>query len=408
MGHGVRAATFAAAVVVALAGCRPDAGSGPAQAPGGQGGPGVAAAAGPTSVVTEVRRTRLEVPKGMQLQTMEFADATHGYATFVSRYPVEGSGDSGRYASSLYATADGGRTWKQLADPRRPSLSPQLYTVDSRTLVLLAEPYGWFVSSDGGATFQARPAEPAPPEIDAIYSPYSLGAFRVYCEKRCVLRRYDGARSTMLPQPNLPGELGAVVSAGDMLWITSLDSKLTPYTAFSRDGGMTWQRRDVPEHPGGRPTRVDFRVSADGRDVWLVGYLAGPIPGYHSAAFVPSVTSLGAVALRRKDVGVPLLWLLSGDRWVSSGTAGAPTPSDMPYAVAAIGGGLAAVTGPHGLALVDATWHPIDMTPRPEWVTTLRDGTVAASASRPTSGTMFLGRREGRGLSWVQVELGPA
>ena len=381
-----------ATLTLALAGCQP--GANPAPSPAPRAGDAVGA---PTSIVSEVRRSKLAVPKGMALLTMEFADASHGYAAFVSEYPVSGTGDDARYASSLFATVDGGRTWKQLADPRRPSRSPQLYTVDARTIVLLADPYAWYVSRDGGATFSQRPDDPAPPELDSLQSPYRLD-----CADGCVIKRYDGHSSTLLAQPTLPGDLGAVIQAGDSLWAASLDASGTPFTATSRDGGKSWQRRDVPAHDGGRPTRVNLQVSPDGGDVWLVGYLVGPIPGYHRVG-----GGLGsALPLRRKDLGVPLLWLREGDRWVPKGTVGAPEPSQNPFAVAAVGGGLAAVTGPHGLALVDGAWHEIQMSPRPEWVTALRDGTVVAAA--PTNGSLFLGRRSGRDLSWVEVAVSSA
>jgi hypothetical protein len=74
--------------------------------------------------------------------------------------------------------------------------------------------------------------------------------------------------------------------------------------------------------------------------------------------------------------------------------------------VAAIGGGLAAVTGPHGLALVDVAWRNVDMSPRPEFVLALRDGTVFASA--PRFDTVFLGARSGTQLRWMKVVVTPA
>jgi hypothetical protein len=113
---------------------------------------------------------------------------------------------------------------------------------------------------------------------------------------------------------------------------------------------------------------------------------------------------VGAVApQRRKETGVPLLWLLAGDQWVVKGTVSAPPPSLEVFSVAAIGGGYAAVQGPRGLSVVDVTWHPVDLFPRSEWVTTLRDGTVFASA--PSNRTYYLGTRTGSAIRWIQVIL---
>jgi hypothetical protein len=284
-----------------------------------------------------------------------------------------------------------------------------MYTVDVRTVVLLAEPFGWYVSTDAGASFALRPSEPAPSELDALGG----GAYRLDCEAGCVLTKHGGT----VTQPGLPGELGAVTEvspqtgspaepgAADtaaVVWTASLDSGSesgdvagrgnTVRTAVSRDQGRTWRRIDPPAHPAGTSARVSLTSSPDGRDVWLIGYSGGGVGG------------VGAVApQRRKETGVPLLWLLAGDQWVVKGTVSAPPPSLEVFSVAAIGGGYAAVQGPRGLSVVDVTWHPVDMFPRSEWVTTLRDGTVFATA--PSNRTYYLGTRTGSAIRWIQVIL---
>ena len=52
----------------------------------------------------------------------------------------------------LYATVDGGRSWRCCGIPVRWRHDQQLYAVPG-AVVLLAEPYGWYTSTDGGATF---------------------------------------------------------------------------------------------------------------------------------------------------------------------------------------------------------------------------------------------------------------
>jgi hypothetical protein len=300
-------------------------------APAGCQSPPASSVSAPLSQQVEVRRSQLDAPAGYNVQTVEFADASHGFAELVTRQPVA----TDRYGSALFSTVDGGLTWHPLADPRQPSSSPQLYTVDNRTVVLLAEPYGWYVSIDAGASFERRPSDPAPSELDALDA-LGAGSHPLACEPAC---------------------------------------------------------DPPPAHPGGSPYRVEVSASPDGHDVWLVGYLSSAGAGVGSVA--PS---------RRKDVGVPLLWLRVGGRWVPKGVIGAPTPTLDVYSVTPIGGGLAAVAGSHAsFFLVDAAWHPVDLSPRPEWVSTLRDGTVFAIA--PTNRTYYLGTRTGSTVRWVQVAL---
>ncbi len=331
----------------------------------------------PTSAVTEVRRSTLPAPAGYGVLTVEFADAVHGYAGLITDEPVAPN----QYGSMLFATDDGGRTWRQLDDPRRPSPSPQLYTVDARTIVLLAEP-GWFVSTDGGASFQARAQQPEPAQLSDLSGEYQLA-----CDNGCSIVRRGG----QVTQPELRGELAAVtqVGIGGPVWAVSLDDG-EPRTTVSQDGGRTWRQIDVPAHPDGRPAR--FSLSGSGGEIWLIGYITADGGG------------LGQVMpLRRKETGLPLLWRMVDDRWVAQGISNAPPTGHGVFAVAAIGGGLAAVAAPTGLFLVDSRWHPVELFPQPEWVTTLRDGTVFAPG--PTNQTYYLGTRTGSAVAWVQVVL---
>jgi hypothetical protein len=339
--------------------------------------------------VVEVRRSVLGTTAGYQLQTVEFADAGHGFAQAVTALPVTAD----RFGSTLFGTVDGGRSWHALADPRQPSPSPQLYIVDARTIVLLAESVGWYVSTDGGATFSYRPMQPAPSELDAI----SGTSFGLDCATGCALSRTGGP----VNQPGLPGVLGAVAEVRrptgpakpGAVWAASLDGG-SARAAISADQGRTWRRLDPPARPDAPLARVGLTISADGRDVWLIGYPGGGVAGMGTVA-----------AQRRKESGVPLLWLLAGDRWIAKGTVGAPEPSLDPFSVAPIGGGLAAVQGHRHMFLVDDSWHPSDLAPQCEWVSTLRDGTVFATA--PSNRTYYLGTRTGSVVRWIQIVLAP-
>ena len=108
--------------------------------------------------------------------------------------------------------------------------------------------------------------------------------------------------------------------------------------------------------------------------------------------------------VRRKEGGIPLLWLFEGDRWVPKGTVDAPDPNRERYSsfeVAAIGGGLAAVAGPHGLNLVDTAWRRVDLRPGAASVGLLPDGTIFAANDRHT--VFYLGTRTGSEIGWVRL-----
>jgi hypothetical protein len=364
-----------AVVAVALAGC--------ASSSDGDGGD---TGRPPTSSVTEVRQGVLSAPAGYRVLTVEFGDASHGYAGLITNDPI----GPNQYGSALYATVDGGQTWRELDDPQRTSPSPQLYVVDARTIVLLREP-GWFVSTDGGASFQARAGESSPAEMDGL-----SGEFQLDCESGpCAVRH----RGSPVNQPDLPGALTGVaevhIGAPDSpVWTASMDNA-TPYTAVSRDRGATWQAVAVPEHPAGRPSRL--AVTSGGGDVWLVGYVDLP------AAAMGSI-----VPLRRKETGIPVLWRLDGGRWIARGILGAPSTDSAQfglgvYSVAAAGGGFAAVAAPTGLYLVDNNWNAVELSPRVGWVNTLRDGTVFAAAT--DNQTYYLGSGSGSSIRWIQLVL---
>ena len=370
----VVAATVAASTVTTATAC---------QAPPGD----PAIPTGPTSVVGRELTATIPTPDGYRLQTVEFADARHGYAALWTDEPVDRGVSTDpatwRYASAVFATTDGGATWIRRPDPRPPTPSPQMYTVDAQTVVLLAEPDGWYVSTDGGASFGFRPGMQEPAELDRRFHP---GPVRLACDDGCWVS-VNGTRV----ETGLTGSVNGVAEGADRLWVAGVADGAAQ-AAVSGDGGQTWRRVDVPAQVAGGLSRVVLSVSPDGADVWLVGYTD------------PAAGGIGQRApLRRKDVGVPLLWRWTGDAWAIQGTAGRPTEQQVPYSVTAIGGGLAAVTGPGGLSLVDEAWHPTGMRPGPEYVTALPDGTVFAPA--PTSHVYYLGTRVDRAVTWVRLSL---
>ena len=200
--------------------------------------------------------------------------------------------------------------------------------------------------------------------------------------------------------PGLPGQAGMAIDAGGVVWAATLDGAMAN-SAFSRDRGRTWQPRDVPPHPIGTPNRLDLRVSPDGGDVWLVGYL-DETGGRAGGSGSP-------LTVQRKGDGLPVLWLFEGDRWVPKGTVNPPKPSPDPYVqytVAAIGGGLAAVAGPDWFVLVASGWRTVDATPPVDYVSTLPDGTVFGVNAQHLA--VYLGTRTGSEVRWAQLLLDDA
>jgi hypothetical protein len=264
-----------------------------------------------------------------------------------------------------------------------------MYVIDAQTVVLSSTPDDYWVTVDGGRTYR-HDGKTYPKEWDSA-----------------IARRYpvraDGGQvvvvsgATLVPtpaQPDLPGDVLAAVRAGGRLVAASLsDTRDTAYTATSDDGGRTWQQRAVNAHSGaGRFENLGLDVSPDGADVWLLAY--------------PQLAAGSVGRAVRKEVGLPALWRFDGGRWIAKGTVGRPKPEPMgAYSVALIGGGLAAVAGAHGFALVDDAWTMVTFFPRVEWVSTLDDGTVVASA--PTNATVYLGARSGRDVRWTQISLEP-
>jgi hypothetical protein len=216
----------------------------------------------------------------------------------------------------------------------------------------------------------------------------NAGPYRLDCWEACVVDR-DGTSGPPVRQPPLPGALHAVAVSGGVLWTASVGGGL-PYTAASADDTRTWRRAPVP--PGEVPlARVDLQVSPDGRDLWLVGQADPEADG-----------GFGTLA-RRKEVGVPLLWVFRSGHWIRTGLLGRPESRPAPFPAAAVGNGLVAVASFEGLYLVDHLWRRVDLFPRPEWVSALADGTIVASAS--SNGTVFLGRLVGTRVIWVKVGL---
>ena len=238
-------------MTIALAGCQPPPAGPTAPAPSPSSGKAVPASLVPASVVVDERIADI-IPPGFGIFAIEFSDLNHGYVVLSSTNPVNlattKDPEEFQYTYAVFATTDGGRTWTRLTDPRRPGRLSGLWVLDARTIALEVTDEGWYVSRDGGATFRFVTGPQDPPEIEVYDSRY-IARPHAECEYTCRIV----ANGTLL-RPGLPGRSTAATEADGVIWAASLDG-VGAHTALSRDQGRTWQRRDVPTHPMGAPTR---------------------------------------------------------------------------------------------------------------------------------------------------------
>jgi hypothetical protein len=357
------------------------------------------------STVTEVRKTSLSVPAGMAVHLVEFATATTGYALLLSDAPVTTAAnlEEAEYRAALFATTDGGRSWVERSHPHQVGRDQNMFVGDGDTVLLSVWPNDWYVSADAGRTFRLdrrTTLGDAPPEYVETFadprSPYRLQCGTSGC--LVVARRADGRTAAVAAQPRLPtGDVNDLrVDRDGRIWVVGLERDRSPAVAMSADGGRTWNRRTLPAQPG--PSRYDmvrFLASHDGADVWLMGSrLAGQVIG-----------GAGRSLRLRKEEGLPDMWRLVGDAWVSKGLGTSRPPDSTQLtgpSVVALGGGVVLVAGGRTPWLVNDEWIPVALPLPFGFVSGLRDGSVHAMVDQ---GTRFLGTWDGRAFTWVQVTL---
>ncbi|WP_319461105.1 hypothetical protein [Micromonospora sp. RTP1Z1] len=287
----------------------------------------------------EVRHVRVAVPPRYDRPYVEFVDAAHGYALFAA---CDGVPPGRGCAALLFATVDGGRSWRALRHPRPVAQDQQLYAVPG-ALVLLAEPYGWYTSTDGGVTFtHTTGAEPLP--LVAARGDYQV------IEGRGEVGEWDGRRLRPLTvQPSVPG-LNTAGRYGDLI-VAAGAAAGRPYAAVSGDRGRHWLRTPVP-FSGGEVGVLRVAFAPDGAG-WLIGE-------------------------RPDRTDFPALWRFVGPRsWEPEPAVGHPAQA---RSVAPIGVGLMAVIGPDGVGMVaGGRYYHLDWPLTAEhYLTVLADGTIAA------------------------------
>jgi hypothetical protein len=404
MGNAAKRFGGAAVAAMLLTGCET----------AGPGAAGTVASSRPTasapavaSTLVETRQAELPVPAGMRVHLVEFATAARGFALLVSDTPVEAvvNPEHGEYRVALFATTDGGRNWSPLRHPRPVGRESNMYVGAGDTVMLSAWPNDWYISGDGGRTFRhtrlSTPGDVPPEYLEAFE--YSPGPYRLRCATDgCLVveRRSDG-RTVAVPAQPEPGTQDLTMLRVDRqgrIWVVGLDAKRTPVAAMSPDGGRTWQTRNPPvQGTGTTYAMARFMASADGADLWLVG--STEPHGTTGARF-------GRSAALRKEIGLPDLWRLDGDAWVSQGRAASRPDAKLaggkPSSVAPVGGGRALVAGGSYTWLVDDEWTPVELPTTPGYLGVLRDGTIHFGGD---SQTRYLGTWDGSAFRWIRVVL---
>ncbi|MFJ8578924.1 hypothetical protein [Micromonospora sp. NPDC093277] len=326
--------------------------------------PGAVATASARPAVADVdesRIVRIAVPDRYDPPSIEFVDAEQAYALFAT---CDGRPPGRNCPALLFATHDGGRSWKALRHPRSVAENQQLYAPKG-LLVLAAEPYGWYASTDGGVTFTHYPGVAPPPVLLG-----AGGRFQV-TEDAGKVARWDGRRLQPLPvQPDLP-TVNTVREARSML-VAAGAADGRPYAAISTDQGRSWERSPVPA-PDGEVGVLRVMAAPDG-EIWLIG--------------------------KRPDgMGFPALWIYRGN-WQLMRAAGHP---DQVYSVAPVDAGRVAVTGPDGVGVVvGGRYERVSWPVGPEHqLDLLGDGTLVAKA--PDEVVLSAGPIGNR--QWIRVVL---
>lgn len=284
----------------------------------------------------EERRTALKVPSDFDDPWIEFGSIDRGYALFTKFL-------TGRHEAMLFSTSDGGKSWVARTHPQ--PVAPkghQMYVVDAKKVVLMAEPDAWYISHDGATTWERRP--------------YAEGVVPVEYQ----------------PPTNPPGWIAEVRSG---VPVTRLNGR--EINVPKQDDRMLFNARVV--------------VSADGKDTWLIGQ---PDP-------TDGVTA-GPTGLVLKGTGLPVIWRFTNDAWVPVRTGTMKEDRGWPYSAAPAGDGLVLLVGPDGPGYFDGAWQPIKGLGGMAWIGQAVDGTLVGRSG--TIG-VFLSAGNGRNRSWIKVVL---
>jgi hypothetical protein len=283
------------------------------------------------------RAVKVSLAGAYRTPQLEFGDLDNGYALFL---------DGQRAA--LYRTKDGGISWTPLTHPEPEAENHQIYVADGQTVVLLAEPHGWYASRDSGQTwrFQAYDPNGVLPEEYPEYSP-------------------------------------RVVDAEGHTWEVRVDVGVFRVT---RDG----QEMTVPALPANPISYGSVETSPDGRDVWLIAY-------------ADNTSASGSRSVMAKVTGLPLIWRLDGEAWSPYPVTGVKEDSRWSYTARPAGAGVLILTTPQGTGYLSGEFQLVPGTPKLGWIGVLGDGTLTGVDE--STGARYLSKGIGADRDWIKVQL---
>ncbi|GAB7041459.1 hypothetical protein JCM9533A_53090 [Catenuloplanes niger JCM 9533] len=305
-----------------------------------------------------VRRATVDLPPGTPPPYLEFASREVGYAVF-SGCP------GGQCPTPVFATEDGGRSWRRITHPADGTVL--LYAVPGVLVLHWFSRDVWLLSTDNGRSFV---------EVDRTEGMYRARRGHFVRDDSSWLMVWRGGVMRPVPRrPPVPVILSVATGADGRIWAAGLGDR-TPSAAYSTDGGTVWTRTPVPPQ-GDQARGPSLVISADGRDVWL---------------------------LAQTD-DVMRLWTFRSGRWLPVTAPGLP-PGYGVLAIAAGGGALivGGQWGGQGVIWQGRYW------PRPDWgwlddgSRLLPDGTILAREG----GRARLGVGFGAERWWTVIEVRPA
>ncbi|UWP82690.1 hypothetical protein [Dactylosporangium fulvum] len=228
------------------------------------------------SVDPRNRQSVVPVPKGTSPRAIEFTDADTGYALFTSC--VAGLACK----AGLVLTLDGGYSWVARKLPFDDATEVDMRLGRGNVLIVKAPPSGYYVSRDTGRTFEKRPLEPPPSELNLAEPKYQASCPDVgasECPTRQLTQVADDGTRTALPGKPVGNHVFTSLAATDdgKLWLSAkaVDNTANPPVATisvwtSVDKGQHWVS-EGSVHPQDPAVEPRLAVDPGGSVVWLVG-----------------------------------------------------------------------------------------------------------------------------------------
>lgn len=169
------------------------------------------------------------LPLAGHLAGLQFVDDRHGFLR------------TGLEIPSLFATADGGKTWSHVNIPGNPRVLGAHFTSPTAGGVLVADQHhrasAWLETTDGGATWQRNfpTLQPAGDSLVLVTDRVGYAGGHL-TDPGAVMKTEDGGQTwTSRQLPGIVGEPG--VSGEGLMWL-----RTAGHLYLSTDHGLTWEQ----------------------------------------------------------------------------------------------------------------------------------------------------------------------